>query len=148
MTTTSQAIDVIKARVVAASIAWPINWPGDDGIQLPDTPSAFVSVVFDVDRAFFAGYGGGRGANLQRNEAWLTFLVYVPNGEGMTSATDKAEVFSALFRSYRDANISCFAAVTRPEGPGSSMRPPGVDSAVDNYYVASAEIGLHFDLVG
>ena len=53
-----------------------------------------------------------------------------------------------LFRSYRDSNISCFAATLNPLGSGSALKPPGLTSEVDNYYCTSVEISLFFDEVG
>lgn len=139
---------VIRARLEAAALPWPLRWQGEDAPALPDTPAAFVFVDFVVDRGQFVAFGGGRFNNLQRNTASIVLYVFVPNGEGMASATDKAETLAALFRSYRDADISCFAASVIPGGPGSVMRPPGTDSEVDNYYFAAVDVDMHFDTIG
>jgi len=148
MTTASQAFAVIKARLEANPGLGPYRWPNEDAPALPDTPASFVFIDFNPDRGFFAAFGGGRGANEQHNTAALTLYQFVPRGEGLASATDKAEALAALFRSYRDADISCFAASVIPGGSGSLMRPPGVESEVDNYYFCVAEIELFYRLLG
>jgi hypothetical protein len=115
---------------------------------LPDTPSPFVYWEFITDRASLVGFGGGRGANLYRNPARLDAYVFVPTDEGLDEAEAIAEQIAALFRSYRDSNISCFDATVFPGGDGSSIKPSGLNSPVGNYFYTVAEISLYFDQIG
>ena len=157
MTTTSQAFDAIVARLVASGTTLPLRYQGENGLNndppVDDLGRAlpFVLVDFDVHGHPTGGpdaFGGGQGANLYRNPSTLTLYVLVPQGEGLKSATDKAEVLAPWFRSHRDSDISCFAATVRPGGKGSSLAPPGVDSAVDNYFWAAVEVDMHFTQIG
>lgn len=148
--TASQALAAIRARLEAASFAFPLRWQGEDNGPIPDTPAVFAFVVFNNEGSGRgpAAYGGGRGANLYRNQAVVEAYVFAPNGEGLSVATDAAELVAAQLRSFRDSSISCFAADVIPVGPGSTIKPPGLDSAVDNYQCAIAEVALHFDQIG
>lgn len=149
MTTTSGAYDAIRSVLAAAAL--PMVFQNEDA-QIPTgplgQPLAFVYVELNVGRAAIVAFGGGRGANVHRNPAVLTLYVFVPRGEGLKSATDKAETLAALFRSYRDASISCFAATVIPGGPGSTIQASGVESEVDNYFWAAVEVEMHFDQIG
>lgn len=149
-TTTSQAQAAIRAQIEAGSFTFPRYWQGDDAPVLPDTPATFAFIVFNNEGSGRAptAYGGGRGLNLYRNRATVEAYVFAPNGEGLSVATDAAETIAAQLRSFRDANISCYAADVIPVGPGSSISPPGFTSEVSNYQCAVAEIALTFDLIG
>ena len=119
-------------------------------MTLPDTPSAFAYLEmenFGAGRGP-ASFGGGSGSNLYRNEGLITAYVFAPTDEGPEVAMDAAETIAARMRSFRDSNISCFSAVVRPIGSGTSIAPPGLNSEVGNYWVAVAEIAFHFDQLG
>lgn len=147
MTTASGAYDVIRARIEANITSTPIFWQGEDK-ALTDQPAAFFYVEFLSDPAFLASFGGGRGSNRYRNPARIDAYAFVPQGWGLRPATDLAETMAALFRSYRDTDISCMEATVHPLGHGSEIKPPGLSSEVGNYFVAVAEISLTFDLIG
>jgi hypothetical protein len=158
VTTATQAFGVVKARIesnrpslngVLVLLRWQNQDEDTDGNRsLPDVPAPFAYTEFVTDPARLAGFGGGRGRNLYRNPARIDCYVFVPRGWGLEIATDIAEQFATLFRSYRDGDISCFDASVYPGGNGSDIKPPGVQSDVDNYYWAICEISLHFDQVG
>jgi hypothetical protein len=137
----------LEANVPAGVTA--LYFDGEDGPLLPNTPAAFVFFELRADgQAFVAGFGGGRGLNLYRNPCLAIFYVFVPRGVGLLVATDLAKQIALLFRSYRDAMVSCFAATVDPLGAGSSMKPQGLASEVDNYYCAAVEVSLFFDEIG
>lgn len=149
-TTASQAFAAIRARIEAGGISFPLRWQGEDAPALPDTPATFAFIVFNNGGSGRGpvAFGGGRGSNLYRNQATVEAYVFAPNGEGLSVATDAAEAIASLLRSFRDSNISCFSADVIPVGPGSSISPPGLSSAVNGYQCAVAEIDLHFDQIG
>ena len=115
---------------------------------LPDRPEAFAYVEFLTQGSAIAGYGGGRGNNLYRNQAKLHIYVFVPNGSGASTATTLAEECAVLFRSYRDQYVSCFAASVITGGSGAEMTPPGLRSEGGNYWWALVEVELFFDQIG
>lgn len=140
MTTVSQAFTAIRTRLEANPITGlPLRWQNEQPTDLPDEPSAFAYVELLTDRTYIAGFGGGRGSNLWRTEGELQAHVYVPVQVGLTVATDYAEQIAALFRGYRDSDISCFAA---------HVEPGSQDETDGNYWAAHAIIALQFDLVG
>lgn len=148
--TASQAIAAVRARLEAGGITFPLRWQGEDAPALPDTPSTFAFIVFNNSGSGRgpAAFGGGAGQNLYRNQAVVEAFVFAPRGQGLSVATDGAEVIAALLRSYRDSSISCFSADVIPVGEGSQITPPGLASEVSNYQCAVAEIALHFDQIG
>jgi hypothetical protein len=150
MTTASTAFAVIKSRIEANKPTGisVLRWQNEDGDALPDVPAAFLYTEFLADPAALISFGGGRGNNRYRNPARITAYVFVPRGEGLTSALDLAEQVAALFRSYRDSDISCLDATVYPGGDGANLKPPGLSSEVDNYFWASVEVSLFFDLIG
>lgn len=115
---------------------------------LPNEPSPFVYCEFLVERSPVISYGGGVGQNLYRNYARLVAYVLVPKNSGMDEAESIAEQVASLFRSYRDATITCFEATVYPGGDGSSLNPVGLNSPVGNYYYASVESAVVFDQIG
>lgn len=152
-TTATQALAAIRARLEASGsgISIPLRWQGEDGGPLPDTPAAFAFIVFNNEGSGGApaAYGGGLGANLYRNRAFVEAFVFAPNGEGMSVALDHAETIAAWLRSYRTSAISCYSADVLPVGPGASVVPAGLSSSeVSNYMAAVAEIVLTFDQIG
>lgn len=148
--TTSQAVAAVRARLEAAAFTFPLRWQGEDGGPLPDEPETFAFVVFNNDGSGRGpvAFGGGRGANLYRNQASVEVYVFAPSGEGLSVATDAAELIAAQLRSFRDSSISCFSADVIPVGEGASIKPPGLSSEVSNYQCAVAECALHFDQIG
>lgn len=153
MTTASGAYNVIRARIennvpLSQGVPVPVRWQNEDAVPLPDVPAPFVYVEFNPDPASLVSFGGGQTSNRYRNPAVIDAYCFVPRGWGLVAATDLAEMIATLFRSYRDADISCFDATVYPLGSGSSVKPPGLDSEVDNYYVATTQITLFFDLIG
>lgn len=148
--TASQALAAVRARLEAGAFAFPLRFQGDPESPLPDQPTTFAFVVFNNDGSGRgpAAFGGGRNANLYRNQATVDVYVFVPNGQGLSVATDAAELVAAQLRSFRDASISCFAADVIPVGEGSQLKPPGLNSEVSNYQCAIAEIAMHFDQIG
>lgn len=148
--TAAQALAAIRARLDAGGFAFPLRYQGEDSGPLPDTPSTFAFVVFNNDGSGRgpAAFGGGRSANLYRNQATVDAYVFAPNGEGLSVAIEAAELVAAQLRSFRDASISCFSADVIPVGEGSQLTPPGLNSEVSNYQCAVAEIALFFDQIG
>lgn len=150
MTTVSDAHALIKTRIsgnLPAGVT-VTRWQNEDGDPLPDTPAKFLYTELITDPQYLAAFGGGRGSNLWRNPARIDCYAFVPRGDGLALATDLAEAIAALFRGYRSNDLQCFDATVYPLGAGSSIKPPGLTSEVDNYYCAVAEVSLHFDLVG
>jgi hypothetical protein len=152
MTTVSQARGVVRSRIEAGGLNVTLRWPNEDAGPIPGQPEPFVYTEFNVERGNVAGYGGGRGNNLYRNMARVEAYVFVPKGEGLTQAETIAEQIAALFRSYRDTDISCFDATVYPGGDGAELTPTGMRQSesgnIGNYFWASVEVSLHFDQVG
>lgn len=154
MTTASGARAIIRARLEAGaivdsdSVAVPLRWQNENGGALPDTPTPFIYTEFLTDPASLVSFGSGRGANRYRNPARVDAYVFVPKDEGLDEAESIAEQIAALFRSYRDASISCFEATVMPGGDGASITPPGLSSEVGNYFWAVCEVSLYFDQIG
>jgi hypothetical protein len=154
MTTATQAYSLLRARLEANAPTYsgaliPLRWQNEDGGPLPDTPAPFIYCEFIAERAGPpVSFGAGRGANTYRNPAVFDAFVFVPKGWGLTPATDIAESVAALFRSYRDGDVSCFDASVMPGGDGASLKPPGLSSEVGNYFWAAVEVSLHFDQIG
>lgn len=153
MTTASGAYAILKLRMEGGGLTVPLRWQNElkdsiGSVDLPNTPTTFVYSEFLTEPSRIVSYGGGRGANRYRNPARLLSYVFVPRGDGLVLATDKAEAIATLFRSYRDSDISCFDATVYPGGDGASLKPPGLSSEVNNYFFALTEISLFFDLIG
>lgn len=159
MTAITQAFAAIRSRLEGGSYtdgagnalatSW-LRFQGEDGGPLPDTPAplAYIELEnFGAGRGP-AAYGGGRGGNLYRNEGLINAFVFVPNGHGLSVAIALAEQVAARMRSFRDSDISCFSAVVRPIGEGTSIVPRGLRSEVNNYTCAVVEIAFHFDQTG
>jgi hypothetical protein len=151
MTTASGAFSALKTRLTGggSGISVSMYWQGEH-VVLPDTPTAFAYMAFENfgSRRFPAAYGGGSGSNLYRNEGLLTAYVFAPNRQGIAVAMDIAETIAARARSYRSADVSCFAADVTPVGDGAGIAPPGLRSEVNQYQCALAEISFMFDQIG
>lgn len=138
----------IKARASSQITLLPMWWPREDNV-LPDTPAPFVYFELIVDRAGPpASFGGGRGRNMYRYPAELNGFVFVPTGYGVEAEADLSEHVAAAFRSYRSDAISCFDATAMPVGEGSSLSPPGLNSAADQYECSVVSVNLFFDSIG
>ena len=153
MTTATQAYAALRARLEANVPTYggspiALRWQNEDGGPLPDEPSPFIYCEFIAERGRLASFGGGRGNNMYRNPAVLDMFVFVPKGWGLPPATDIAETAATLFRSYRDADVSCFDASVLPGGDGADLKPPGLSSEVGNYFWAAVEVSLHYDQIG
>lgn len=150
MTTVSDAHALVKARIEGNKPAavTALRWQNEDGDPLPDTPAPFLYTELVTDPQFLAGFGGGTGSNRWRNPARIDCYAFVPRGEGLAAATDIAEAIATLFRGYRSNDLQCFEATVYPLGAGSSIKPPGLSSEVDNYYCAVCEASMHFDQIG
>lgn len=152
MTTATEAFIAIRTRIESGSIAYNgsailMRWQNETSHPIPDeTP--FVFTEFLTEPGGLAGYGGGAGANLYRNPARVHMFAFVPQNWGLTPATEIAELFAARLRSYRDTDVSIFEVNVYPGGDGASIKPPGWDSAVVNYFFAVAEAVLYFDQIG
>jgi hypothetical protein len=151
MATAASAWAAIKARLLAvdAGISIPLYWP-NERVPIPDTPTIFAFVAFEIMPSFPApfSFGGGRFNNRYRNSAFATAYVFAPAEEGIEDALAHAETIAARLRSYRDDNISCFEATVEPGGPGSNIKPPGLSGEFGNYYYCIAEASLQFDQIG
>jgi len=150
MPTISDAIDVVQARLKAAITDVPLRWQNENGPPLPDAAAAFIFVTIEREpkSTYLAGFGGGRGANLWRNPAYIVGYCFVPKNVGLQAATDLAERGGAVFRSYRDDTISCFESSIEPGGDGASMKPPGMASEVGNYFWSIWETTFFYDQIG
>lgn len=159
MTTASAARQAVRTRleggsiVDGASAAVPLRWQNEEAdsagnVNLPDQPAPFVYCEFLTERADLVSFGGGAGSNRYRNPARLDAYVFVPKGEGLDEAELIAEQIATLFRSHRDATISCFDATVYPGGDGAELKPPGLQSEVGNYFWACCEVRLFFDQIG
>jgi len=153
MTTTKEAYAVLRTRLEGSNSLPPLRWQAEDedstgAVALPDTPAPFLYTEFLTEPGELVSFGGGRGANRYRIPARLEVFVFIPKGWGLALALDHAETAAALFRSYRDPDVSCFAASVHPGGDGAALRPPGLPSEVSNYFWSVAEVVLFFDQIG
>jgi hypothetical protein len=153
MTTTSQAYKILRGRLEAANSLPPLRWQGEDedslgNAALPDIPAPFLYTEFITEPGDLVSFGGGRYRNRYRHPARLDIYVFVPRGWGLVPATDYAETAASLFRSYRDDDVSCSTANVYPGGDGAMLKPIGMPSEVTNYFWATTEIELFFDLIG
>lgn len=157
MSTIAQAYAALRARLEEAPAlvdahgnTLPFRWQGEDGGALSDEPAAFAfGEIENFGSARGpAAFGGGRGANLYRNEGVFTIYVFTPNGEGIAVSLALAEQLAARLRSYRTDDVSCFAADVHPLGDGSSLQAPGLSSPVNAYYCSIVEAAIHFDQLG
>lgn len=156
MTTITGAFAAIRARLEAVAITdahgntLPFRYQGEDGGALPDTPTAFAYVEVEI---FGSGvgptaFGGGRSANLYRNDGVVHVYVFAPNGEGLAVTVALAEQVAARLRSFRDSDVSFFSASVHPIGDSTSIAPEGLNSEVNNYTCAVVEAAFHFDQIG
>ena len=145
MATLAQVKAAVRARLDANFTAIPVRYQREDTEPPRDIdgrPQPFVFVEFDLDGPEYAGFGGGRGANLQRVTGDILAHVMVPVGWGDADADGWGETIAALFRSYRDSSdlFSCFAAEPIP----------GTGKTEDGSYAHAVMvvIDMHYDKVG
>lgn len=124
------------------------RWKDEDGPPLPDTPAPFVYTVFTALRSDAIEIGGGRGANRHRNPGEANIFVFVPRTWSQPYATDLAEHFAKLFRSYRANGVTVDSATVYPGGQGSEIAVPGMDNEANNYIWAGCGLSFYFDLTG
>jgi hypothetical protein len=155
MTTASEAIAAIRAAIEAnvpvhpvTNAALPLGWLGEAALVLPNEPSPFVYTVFDAAPSDVIEIGGGRGANRHRNFGAAQILIFVPVGWGLQYATDYAEGFAAVFRSYRQDGVTSDRVTVYPGGAGSALSVPGLSSEVANYFWSACDVEFYHDLIG
>lgn len=150
--TAGEALAAIRSRLESGSLGLTLYWFGDDPPILPNDPTAFVYLVFDNEGSprSPAAFGGGEGRNLYRSSATLDAYVFAPStgANGMAPVMAQAELVAARLRSFRQDDVSCYAANVIPVGPGAKIAPPGFESEVSNYLCAIAEIDIQFDQIG
>lgn len=140
MTTTATVHAAIKSRLAAQLPAVTFRYQNET-TPLPATPATYVFIELNVLKQNLVGWGGGRFANLYRSDAFILALVLVPiSTAGVDAGLQLAEQVATVFRSYRDADISCVDATVRPEAGRTEE---------GNYtMVASVEVTLTFDQIG
>lgn len=153
MTTTSEVYTILRGRLEASNSLPPLRWQAEDEdstgmVPLPDTPAPFIYTEFITESAELVSFGGGRYQNRYRVPGRLEIYCFVPKGWGLIYSTDIAETVAGLFRSYRDASVSCFGCTVYPGGDGATLAPPGLPSEVSNYNWSSVDVDLFFDQIG
>ena len=139
MTTVAAAQAVIRARLEAQLPALSFKWQNESFI-VPNTAAPFAHVELIVEGMEFAGFGGGRFANLQRTTGRIEAQVMVRANTAVATGYATAEDIAAVFRSFRDEDISCFTAEVFPEFGRTED---------GNYnHVATVICDLHFDKIG
>lgn len=139
MTTTAAIQALIESRHTSELPAVTFTYQNETHI-LPNTPATFVHVELIAEGMEIVAFGGGRGANLQRTTGRIEAHVMTPVGEGIDGGLALAEQIAAVWRSYRDADISCFAAEAFP-GEGRVEDGNYANSAV-------AIVDVHWDRTG
>jgi hypothetical protein len=140
----------VKARIDGAGFTdFVVRYEGDRE-PLPDAPAAFAYVTLENDGSGDGpiAYGGGASGNLYRNRARVVAYVFSPIEEGPAVVEGYAEQIASRLRSFRDNTIMCRNADVTFAGPGTSLSPPGIGSAVNNYQCAIVEVSMTFDQIG
>lgn len=128
----------------------PVVWQ-NEGAVLPDVADPFIYVEFLSDPGQIVAFGGGRGSNLYRYPARLDIYVFIPSTWGLSVALRIGEAVASRYRSQRSSGtgqLSIDSATVIPGGHGSSLKPPGFNSEVDNYGFATVAVTLSYDQVG
>jgi hypothetical protein len=139
MTTVAAAQAVIRSLLETQLPALSFKWQNEKFI-VPNTPAPFAHVELIVEGMEIIAFGGGRGANLQRTIGRIEAQVMVAANTAVATGLATAEDIAAVFRGYRDADISCFACEVFPE----------TGATIDGNYahVATTIVDLHFDKTG
>lgn len=158
MTTPSDAHVFIRSYLEASipvdgaafgGAAIDLRWHGDRQKALPSEASPFAFTFFDtVSRARPIEMGGGRGRNRLRNFGTADVFVFTPKFTGLKRATDIAEQVAALFRPVNQSGVHVESATVYPGGPGSEIKPPGLESDVAKYFWSCCSIEFYHDQVG
>lgn len=144
MTDVVTATTALKERA-ALITAVPVFWYKELNI-LPDSPNPFVVFELEVQRSELVGFGGGRGENLYRFSCELLGYLAVQKGRGSEYGSALAEAIAAVFRSFRDSNVSCFDSTPRPVTDVTPDASEGVEVGNYDWYLIATT--LHFDQVG
>jgi len=165
MTTATATRQLLRARIANGSIVnsanapVPLRWQNEDvdstgSSVLADPPAPFVFTEFTTGNGSIVSFGGGAGGNRFRTPFDLAAYVFVPKNDftqtrdGLQQAEAIAEQIATLFRSYRSGDVSCFDVSVQPGGDGATLKPPGIDSEVGNYFYACAYVAGSFDQIG
>lgn len=154
MSTLAQVIASLKARDAAQITMFGtgetrrVYWDKDAKPTDIDPEQTFVFFYVETDPGEFVSLGGGRGNNLQRVVGELVGLVHIPRDWGLEQHASHGEHVAAAFRSFRDAHVSCGAVTPQPAVDGSNLKPPGLDSEVENFTVIVVAVPFNFDQVG
>lgn len=147
MSTFAQVIASLKARAATQVTLLPHYWDKDAKPVLADEPTPFCFFLIETDPAQFISFGG-RGNNLQRVQGELQGLVFIPRDWGLEQHASYGEHVAAAFRSFRDTHVSCGAVAPQPAVDGSSLKPPGLDSEVENYACTIVAVPFNYDGIG
>lgn len=150
MSTFAQVVAALKSRAASqiTQLGARVYWDKDVKPVLPDEPEPFAFLYVETDPGRFVSFGGGRGANLQRTDGELVALVFIPRDWGLEQHASYGEHVASAFRSYRDVHVSCGAVSPQPVVDGSALKPPGLDSEVENYACTVVAVPFHFDAIG
>lgn len=130
---------LIRTKVEAAAAPLAVHFRNENNV-LPAVPVPYCVCEPINENAFFAGFGGGRGQNLQRTTGRLEVHLLWPKGKGYREALIAGKAIKNAFVGYRDGVISCFAAQFFPAQGASDE---------GNYVIIGTVIViLHFDGVG
>lgn len=149
MSTFAQVVASLKARAAAQITLLRHYWDKDaKPTDLdPDAQTPFVFFLIETDPAQFVSFGG-RGNNLQRVRGEMQGLVFIPRDWGLEQHASYGEHVAAAFRSFRDSHVSCGAVAPQPAVDGSSLKPPGLDSEVENYACTVVAVPFNYDGIG
>ncbi len=146
MTDVSGAIAALKTRSRMITSV-PVFWTKENNV-LPDPPKPFVFFELEVERQRIVSVGGGRGANLYRCPCELLGWLAVGRGRGAEYGAGLAESIAAVFRSFRDGDVSCGAATPRPVTGVTETAAGSMRASAGNYDWYLITVRLHFDQIG
>ena len=149
MSTFSDVVASLKARAATITeFGSRLYWDKDAKPKNLDPEQPFVFFLYETFPAVFAAFGGGRGANEQHTEGELTALVFVPRDWGLEEHATYGEHVASAFRSFRDDHVSCGAVSPQPAVDGSSLKPDGVASEVENFSCTIVSIPFWYRQIG
>lgn len=148
MSTFADVVAEMKARAAAQITMLPVRWDKDTREPLPDEPAPFVFFTIETDGGRYAAFGGGRGANEQHVDGELVGLVHIPRDWGLEEHATYGEHVAAAFRSYRGEHVSCGAVAPQPAIDGSNLKPPGMESEVENYACVLVAVPFFYRQIG